>query len=85
MVCQRCDGTGEVMVYCASCGGAGTVEDRDDSVGYASYVKCPTCAATGISHMTGCGCASRRMTRQERLQGLADRGTDTWEEFRGER
>ena len=27
----------------------------------------------------------RKLTRQERLQGMADRGTDTWEEYRGER
>ena len=26
-----------------------------------------------------------RLTRHERLQGLADRGHDTWEEVRGER
>jgi hypothetical protein len=26
-----------------------------------------------------------RLTRNERLQGLADRGCDTWEEYRGER
>lgn len=26
-----------------------------------------------------------RLTRQERLQGLADSGCDTWEEYRGER
>lgn len=26
-----------------------------------------------------------RMTRQEKLQGMADRGCDTWEEYRGER
>lgn len=25
------------------------------------------------------------LTRQERLEGLADRGCDTWEEYRGER
>jgi hypothetical protein len=28
---------------------------------------------------------NRKLTRQERLQGLADRGCDTWEEYRGER
>ena len=28
---------------------------------------------------------SRKITRQEQLQGLADRGCDTWEEYRGER
>jgi|HubBroStandDraft_6_1064221.scaffolds.fasta_scaffold816507_3 hypothetical protein len=28
---------------------------------------------------------SRKPTRHERLQGLADRGVDTWEEYRGER
>lgn len=28
---------------------------------------------------------SRTLTRQERLQGLADSGCDTWEEYRGER
>ncbi len=27
----------------------------------------------------------RKLTRQERLQGLADSGCDTWEEYRGER
>ena len=27
----------------------------------------------------------RPMTRQEKLQALADRGTDTWAEYRGER
>jgi hypothetical protein len=27
----------------------------------------------------------RRLTRQEQLEGLADRGVDTWEELRGER
>jgi transcriptional regulator with XRE-family HTH domain len=27
----------------------------------------------------------RKLTRNERLQGLADRGVDTWEEERGER
>lgn len=27
----------------------------------------------------------RRLTRQEQLEGLADRGCDTWEEYRGER
>ncbi len=27
----------------------------------------------------------RKLTRQERLQGMADRGVDTWEEYRGER
>ena len=27
----------------------------------------------------------RRLTRQERLQALADSGVDTWEEKRGER
>jgi len=27
----------------------------------------------------------RKLTRTERLQGLADSGTDTWEEYRGER
>lgn len=26
-----------------------------------------------------------RMTRNERLQGMADRGCDTWEEYRGEK
>ena len=29
--------------------------------------------------------APRRLTRQEWLEGLADRGCDTWEEYRGER
>ena len=29
--------------------------------------------------------AGRKLTRPERLQGLADRGVDTWEEYRGER
>ncbi len=28
---------------------------------------------------------ARRLTRTERLQGLADRGVDTWEDYRGER
>ena len=28
---------------------------------------------------------ARRLTRQERLQGLADRGIDTWDDYRGER
>lgn len=27
----------------------------------------------------------RKPTREERLQGLADSGCDTWEEYRGER
>ena len=27
----------------------------------------------------------RRLTRQEQLEGLANRGIDTWEEYRGER
>lgn len=27
----------------------------------------------------------RRLTRQEHLQGLADRGCDTWEDYRGEK
>jgi hypothetical protein len=27
----------------------------------------------------------RKLTRQERLQGMADRGVDTWEDYRGER
>jgi len=27
----------------------------------------------------------RKLTRNERLQALADSGCDTWEEFRGER
>ena len=27
----------------------------------------------------------RKMTRNERLQEAADRGCDTWEEYRGER
>lgn len=27
----------------------------------------------------------RKLTRQEQLEGLADRGIDTWEEYRGER
>lgn len=27
----------------------------------------------------------RRLSRQERLEGLADSGIDTWEEYRGER
>lgn len=27
----------------------------------------------------------RRLTRQEQLEALADRGVDTWEEYRGER
>ena len=27
----------------------------------------------------------RRLTREEQLEGLADRGCDTWEEYRGER
>ncbi len=26
-----------------------------------------------------------KLTRQERLQGLADRGCDTWSDYRGER
>lgn len=29
--------------------------------------------------------AHEELTRQEKLEGLADRGTDTWEEYRGER
>ncbi len=28
---------------------------------------------------------ARKLTRQERLEGLADSGCDTWEEYRGER
>lgn len=27
----------------------------------------------------------KKLTRQEQLEALADRGTDTWEEYRGER
>jgi hypothetical protein len=27
----------------------------------------------------------RKLTRNERLQEMADRGRDTWEEYRGER
>jgi hypothetical protein len=35
-----------------------------------------------------CGADTERvpkLTRQEQLEGLADRGIDTWAEFRGER
>ncbi len=31
------------------------------------------------------GVRQSRMTRQERLEGLADSGCDTWAEYRGER
>ena len=31
------------------------------------------------------GLSSTRLSRQERLQGLADHGCDTWEEYRSER
>lgn len=29
--------------------------------------------------------ALRKLTRHEQLQGLADRGIDTWEDYRGEK
>lgn len=32
-----------------------------------------------------CDTHGRRLTRTERLQGLADSGCDTWEEYRGEK
>jgi hypothetical protein len=28
---------------------------------------------------------ARRLTRHEQLEGLADRGVDTWEDYRGEK
>ena len=28
---------------------------------------------------------ARKLTRNERMQGMADNGCDTWEEYRGER
>ncbi len=41
----------------------------------------------GNYHCPACGWEPRRekLTRQERLQGLADRGVDTWEEYDDER
>ena len=40
------------------------------------YGYCGDCRAEIKAEVT-----SRRLTRQERLQGLADRGCDTWEEY----
>lgn len=37
-----------------------------------------------VAELEGLG-VRRKLTRAERLQGLADRGIDTWEDYRGER
>ena len=41
--------------------------------------ECPECGADTETIRT------RKATRQEQLEALADRGIDTWEEYRGER
>ena len=38
----------QVALRCSSCGGCGTVEDRDDAVGYACNETCRDCDGTGL-------------------------------------
>ena len=38
----------EVPARCACCGGCGSVEDRDDSVGYCCEESCRDCDGTGL-------------------------------------
>ena len=56
------------------------VEDHSD------HCLCDTCTCSGCGERTvACSCRRKKLTRQERLQGLADRGIDTWEDYRGEK
>ena len=56
--------------YCAMCDKIGST-DADD---------CPVCGFE-LERVT----PRRKLTRQEQLEGLADSGVDTWEDYRGER
>lgn len=56
--------------YCPNCGWSPKAPDVDDE----------PCLPDGTPLYP-----RRKLTREERLQGLADNGCDTWEEYRGER
>lgn len=47
---------------------------------YTSRKECKACGADTVPMPK-----APKLTRQEQLQELADRGCDTWEEYRGER
>ena len=59
------------LKYCGMC----------DKIAEATEDECPECGYD----LERVGPHHRKMTRQERLEGLADRGVDTWEDYRGER
>jgi hypothetical protein len=48
---------------------------------YTNTKECKACGADTVPVRT----KGLKLTRQEQLQELADRGCDTWEEYRGER
>jgi hypothetical protein len=48
---------------------------------YTTKKECKACGADTVPVRT----KGLKLTRQEQLQELADRGCDTWEEYRGER
>lgn len=63
------------MIRCAVCD-----TEREDDV-----PTCPNCPADAEDIPDEERRPRRRMTREDFQQGLADRGIDTWEEYRNER
>lgn len=77
-------------MICDCCGR--DVEENAET-GYSASGICPDCRDAGWIETADGDVVNeleddrprRRLTRQERLQELADRGTDTWPEFYDER
>ena len=89
--------TDVLYLECPCCGGEGAYPDKDGLYHDGQSVVCGCPGMVSIDEDDGpwinidadrpcerCNPPSRRrLTRNERLQGLADRGIDTWEEYRG--
>lgn len=65
---------------CPQCGAELEFDEVDIGVGVQrGNYRCPEC------HWVPEPIKMDRLTRHEQLEGLADRGTDTWEEFKEEK
>lgn len=68
--------------HCLWCGG----EMYDETSNYAPYCQRACAESRAKQESDENETKPRRyLSRQEQLEGLADRGIDTWEEYRGEK
>lgn len=78
----KCEDCGEELRYNYDIGGPDQVQGEDPDEPYYQFVDW---VMDDAAEQHKCSTPCRTLTRQERLQGLADSGVDTWEDYRREK